>query len=450
MKSFPPNIRVVPGNRYISRPDGTPFFWLADTWWYAATARMTDSILDALIKDRAVKGFTVILLVIGAPPEVDPLSLHARGHEGLAFKEDGSLNLQYFDAADRVIQKICRAGLVPCIVGSWGNHIDRFGVSGMKLLWKEIISRWGMLPVTYCLTGEADIALSIDTVSNSKWLHFLQRTIIIRFASVLLKKILKTSLESRIAKWNEVAVYVQSLNTENRPILVHPHKKQRARILFHNPSWLSVDSIQSGHTKGNVEFLVQSALAAYRDACPFINLEPWYEGILGNFGASDQRYAFWMSVLSGACGHTYGAHGVWQLSDKDNFMGHWGTSDWKTAMNYPGSGQLGTSATFLSKYPWHTLTPMPKLISPAWSPQHVNRPIAAVDAQSRMWIYVPADQTSNTYTVTGIKPEPYSVITIDPSTMKHISHLVIPTSVYSIQSVANADRLILMKPEKHL
>lgn len=54
---------------------------------------------------------------------------------------------------------------------------------------------------------------------------------------------------------------------------------------------------------------------------PFINLEPWYEGINNSFFESDQIFAFWTSMLSGASAYCYGSHGIWDVGD-GNFLAH--------------------------------------------------------------------------------------------------------------------------------
>lgn len=56
---------------------------------------------------------------------------------------------------------------------------------------------------------------------------------------------------------------------------------------------------------------------------PFINLEPWHEGINNSFFESDQIFAFWVSILSGASAYCYGSHGIWDVGD-GNFLTYWG------------------------------------------------------------------------------------------------------------------------------
>src|SRR4029078_10879940 len=59
-------IRVAADHRYFEHADGTPFFWLGDTWWMGLCHRMhwPDDI-KTLAADRKEKGFNGIQLVVG-------------------------------------------------------------------------------------------------------------------------------------------------------------------------------------------------------------------------------------------------------------------------------------------------------------------------------------------------------------------------------------------------
>jgi len=75
-----------------------------------------------------------------------------------------------------------------------------------------------------------------------------------------------------------------------------------------------------------------------------------------------QRHVFWMYMLNGAAGHTYGAAGVWHASvEGDPGLARvydWTT--WREGMAYPGSTQLGLGRKLLAGYPWERLEPHPE------------------------------------------------------------------------------------------
>lgn len=56
------DLSISPNGRYLSRLDGTPFFWQADTAWELA-ARLNASDVDAYLRDRSSKGFNVVQVV---------------------------------------------------------------------------------------------------------------------------------------------------------------------------------------------------------------------------------------------------------------------------------------------------------------------------------------------------------------------------------------------------
>lgn len=418
-------IRLSRDKTHLVGADGSPFFWLADTWWFAATKRASWSAFKKMVADRKKKGFTVILLVVGVPPEVDYFSPDAGNSGGLPFHKDWSLNPAYFDQIDKKIAYLVRAGIVPCIVGGWGHHIDRMGVAAVKNLWREIVRRYAAYPVVFCLTGEVD--------------GFLRRI-----------PLLGTQLfrDKRLRKWDEVARYIRSIDHNKRPIVVHPQSKSSASALMGNPAWLDIDAIQSGHSRGNTAFMVEAILKAQKGRRPIINLEPWYEGILGNFGAYEQRLAFWMCVLAGAKGHTYGAHGLWQMANRDNFMGHWGNSDWRRALSYAGSTHLARAKAFLLKYPWWKIHPNPDRIIPHWDGNHTDFPMAA-EMDKRLLVYFPKRTSKSTYMFAGsTNSARYELLWYKPETTKLVRREVKTGKSIEFSLPSASDWLLMVQKKK--
>ncbi len=65
-------VRISTNRRYLETQDGTPFFWLADTWWMALVKRLGfPDDFARLSEDRAAKGFNVVQLVAGLYPDMD-------------------------------------------------------------------------------------------------------------------------------------------------------------------------------------------------------------------------------------------------------------------------------------------------------------------------------------------------------------------------------------------
>ena len=96
---------------------------------------------------------------------------------------------------------------------------------------------------------------------------------------------------------------------------------------------------------------------------PVINSEVAYEGILEMSREEIQRLHFWMCMLSGAAGHTYGANGIWQVNRPGKPYGpsphhsSWGDTPWQVAMALPGSTSLGLGKKLCERYPWQQFEP---------------------------------------------------------------------------------------------
>jgi hypothetical protein len=104
---------------------------------------------------------------------------------------------------------------------------------------------------------------------------------------------------------------------------------------------------------------------------PVVNSEVNYEGIMGRSWQNVQRWCFYLSLLNGAAGHTYGANGIWQMSTPEIPYGpsphgrSWGNTPWIEAYQLPGSKQIGLGANLLRRYPWWRCEPHPEWLEGA-------------------------------------------------------------------------------------
>jgi len=64
--------------------DGTPFFWLADSWWFGMSDRLRwPGEFQLLARDRKQKGFTVIQFALGFPCDIKPMDERGRNAAGI-------------------------------------------------------------------------------------------------------------------------------------------------------------------------------------------------------------------------------------------------------------------------------------------------------------------------------------------------------------------------------
>ena len=83
-KHGPPG--VGKGGRHFAHADGTPFFWLGDTWWKCLCKRMTWEGFQELTADRKAKGFTVVQIVCGPYPDEGFLEPRLANEGGLPYE----------------------------------------------------------------------------------------------------------------------------------------------------------------------------------------------------------------------------------------------------------------------------------------------------------------------------------------------------------------------------
>jgi hypothetical protein len=338
-------VRVAADHRHLAHADGTPFFWLGDTWWMGLCERLRwPDEFRMLLADRKAKGFTVVQIVAGLYPDMPAFDPRGRNEEGFPWTEDyARIRPEYFDRADERLFALADAGIVPCVVLAWGYHLPWLGVERMSKHVRYVMARYGSLPVVWCIAGEVNLPYYLE-------------------------KGFPRGGEAQTRSWEDIIKYARTVNGLGRLITVHPTGLDplSGRLLFKDQSLLDFDMLQTGH--GMREVLaptIRALRASYnaRPVMPVVNGEVSYEALLGKIPVEIPRLMFWTNILSGAAGHTYGANGIWQLNRRDQPYGkspHGGTYGpipWDEAMRLPGSGQLGLAKRFLERFPWHQLEP---------------------------------------------------------------------------------------------
>ncbi len=82
-------LRASENHRYLEHIDGTPFFWLADTWWMGLCKRLIwPQDFRALTEDRVSKGFTIIQIIAGLYPDMPPFDERGANEAGFPWEED--------------------------------------------------------------------------------------------------------------------------------------------------------------------------------------------------------------------------------------------------------------------------------------------------------------------------------------------------------------------------
>ena len=341
-------VHVSPDGKFLQHYDGTPFFWLADSWWHGMTPRLGfPEEFGKLATDRKQKGFTVIQFAIAFPCDIEPFDPRGQNEAGDPWdKEFSSINPAYFDLVDQRIGKLLDMGLMPNIVGLWGYYMKWMGPENVSKHWEYLIARYGAYPVTYTLSGETTLAYYTDLADN--WEQYKR--------------------EFR-EQWSQVAGFIQENDPYNRVLTTHPGPGiNDGKNPINQMEYLDMIMLQSGHRAFHTIPKSNEDIKEYQSRFPnkpVIQGEVCFEGMFGSSRDDVQRLLFWSNVLQGTPGFSYGVEGIWQFNTPSEPFGPsptgavWGNVPWQTAMNYKGSEQIGHGATFLQKLPWWTLKPAP-------------------------------------------------------------------------------------------
>lgn len=345
-------VQIAPDHRHLQYADGTPFFWLADTWWMGLCSRLGwPDDFQKLTLDRKQKGFTVVQIVAGLYPDMFPFDPRGANEAGYPWEKDYTrINPSYFDAADQRLQYLADQGFTPCIFGAWGYFLPWMGEKKMQQHWRYLIARYGAMPVVWCAAGEA----------NLPW---------------YLAKGFPYDDRQQVAGWTRILRYIRQTDPYHRPLTIHPTGIGRlsARHATDDADLLDFDMLQTPHGQREaVDVTVKTVRESYADhpIMPVIDGEASYEMLGDSLPTRWTRQMFWLCMTNGAAGHTYGANGIWQVNRPGQPHGPsphhapgshgYGIIPWQQAMNLPGSTQVSLGKKLFEQYDWQTFEPHPQ------------------------------------------------------------------------------------------
>ena len=324
------NLRVAEDHRHLCYEDGTVFFYLADTAWELFHKLNREEAFDYL-EDRAKKGFTVIQAV--ALAEKDGLRRsNAYGRSPMKIGDDGKydpalLDLEgeysYWDHVDSIVKKAGELNLYIAMLPTWGDKFPGMRGEGPHLFTPENAYAYGeWLGRRYAGAG------------NIIWVMGGDRVFTTRYQMETLDAM------ARGIKAGDGGRYLMTL---------HPAGGQHSADCVHEEEWLDFNMIQSGHTRSRYNYEMIRRDYRRLPYKPVMDGEANYEGHPESFNINngfmddtDVRQSAYWAVLSGACGHTYGHHSIWNfvtLPDKDKKKGYF-AANWRDALKHPGSGQM--------------------------------------------------------------------------------------------------------------
>ena len=337
-----PRLKVSPNHRWLQYSDGRPFFYLGDTSWHLFP-NVTREQADLYLANRAAKGFTVIQACI--LNNVD--EPNAYGDKPLIDRNPQTPNEAYFRHVDYIVNKAEQLGLFIGMLPTWGNNWTRhnakppylFTVENARPYGRFLGSRYRNKPIIWILGGDEGI---------------------------------RTDEERAIVE--SLAAGLREGDGGTHLITYHPRGPGRSSDYFPQESMLDFNMYQSSHgAHDHDNGLFAEHDYALQPAKPTLDGEPRYETLpvgfyypeaskYDRFDDYDVRQAAYWSILSGACGHTYGNNNIWQMWDANHKPEIAPNMPWYESLDHPGAFQTGLLRRLFESRPFQKLMPDAALV----------------------------------------------------------------------------------------
>jgi hypothetical protein len=339
-------MKVSENGRYIKDDNGGAFFYLADTAWKLFFETSYDEA-KRYLANRKEKGFTVIMPVLLCEYK----GIHIRDirtRSGIPPLSDiGNVvpNEDFFGFAEKIIEYGAGLGLAFALLPTWGQFVYNkrgpgydsviFDKEKIRRYGKYVSDRFARYPVIWVVGG--DLPMVNDEVKEI---------------------------------WRNLAFGVREGRGGDKPITYHPTGfPESSSAHFHNEEWLSFNMHQTStiHDYENYAMVREDYLKT--PAKPVLDGETQYENSHESFSppmvgrkvnSRQIRRSAYNSILSGACGHTYGCRDVWSFNRPEEGI----RGDpldvslyWENAMDLEGSWQMGIMRSFFEKYRFNDLVP---------------------------------------------------------------------------------------------
>lgn len=335
-------LEVSSNHRFLQHADGSPFFYLGDTAW-ELFHRLNKIDTEKYLENRREKGFTVI--EAAALAELNGITEpNAFGHVPFVDQDPLKPNEKYWQNIDQVIFSAKEKGMYVGLLPTWGDKVDK---------------QWGRDPVLFNPQNAFEYGKWIgerykDAV-NIIWIIGGDRS----------------GGGNNYDTWDAMAKGIKSADT-NHLMSYHPWRGHSSSEWFHQSDWLDFNMVQTGHGARSYAVYRQLISSDYMLSLvkPTMDGEPRYEDHpvdrkpeeLGWFNDTDVRQAVYWSLFSGAFGHVYGAHPIWQMKTPDKDPEGFVRRNWFEAMDLPGAWDMIHARHLIESRPFFDRRPSPELI----------------------------------------------------------------------------------------
>jgi len=352
-----PRLKVSENRRFLVTETGQPFFWLGDTAW-ELFHRLTREEALHYLDTRARQGFTVIQAV--ALAEFDGLNTpNPYGHRPLVENDptrpdvrDGPHN-DYWDHVDFIVRAANQRGLYIGLLPTWGDK------------WNK---KWGTGP---------EIFTPQNAEIYGEWLGRRYRNAGVIWILGGDRPVEKDTHREII---RAMARGLRRGDGGAHLITFHPVGGTGSAQWFHTEPWLDFNMRQNGHgTEFNGRYEQTRADYDRTPVKPVLDGEPIYEDHPVHFDparqghsiAADARRAAYWDLFSGAFGHTYGHHSIWQFWSPGRPPVNHPLLPWREALHQPGALQMRHAKQLLLSRPFLTRIPDDSVLIPERTPTSV-------------------------------------------------------------------------------
>ncbi|MDX2153185.1 MAG: glycoside hydrolase family 140 protein [Bryobacteraceae bacterium] len=358
-----PKLKVSADKRFLATADNKPFFYLADTAWELLHRLDRKQAVEYLTK-KASQGYTAVQAValaelegVDDPNPYGDLPLIDRDPTKPAVTPGANpadaKAYDYWDHVDYIIDQANARGIYVALLPTWGRYVNaKSGNNRDESLltpanaatYGEFLGkRYGKKGIIWILGGDRTA-----TGYEPTW--------------------------RALAKG--IAIGVSGKEDYDAVLMsFHPRGGETSSAWFHDDVWLDFNMHQTGHSRAE-RTMSWAKIAKDYDRTPtkpVLDGEPLYEDHPVEFRARDYGYSFdahtrqraYWAVFSGACGHTYGNHSVWQMYAPNRRPINGPLITWDEAMHRPGSGQVQYVRWLIESRPYFTRVPDQSLIADA-------------------------------------------------------------------------------------
>jgi hypothetical protein len=369
-----PALKVSADRRSLVTADGQPFFWLGDTAW-ELFHRLDRTQAIQYLDLRAQQRFTVIQAV--ALAELEGLTTpNAYGDFPLTQLDPAqpavtpgsdpknAAAYDYWDHVDFIVAEANRRGLYVGLLPTWGAWAPNerkedkqivFNAANAQAYGEFLGRRYRGQGIVWILGGDRS-ANKVEAI----W------------------RAMARGLALGVSGREDYSALLMTF---------HPRGGLSSSAWFHDDPWLDFNLQQTGHSPVPVALNQKTSWQKIADdytrtpTKPVIDGEPLYEDHpigfraareLGySFDAHIRQRAYW-HVFSGACGHTYGHHSVWQMFAPGRKPINGPLLYWHEAIHRPGAAQMQHLRALIESRPMLARGPDPSLVVDSLKgPDHV-------------------------------------------------------------------------------